>query len=199
MPIVIACPICQQKIRAPENVIGRQIKCPQCKAPFTVDHPPVEPVAPKPTGKLSPEIAPEPFAIVQPAPSWTPADPVAMPPTAAAPPIADTPRRTAKGNALVDVLLFRRMVAPSIVIVVFYLGLLGIVGYGIFNVILGILMLIGTQKGSGIAGLIMILIAVFGGIVSLLIWRISCELVLVLFRIHDELRLMRRDQSQSGD
>ena len=29
MPIVIACPTCQARIRAPDTVVGKQVTCPQ--------------------------------------------------------------------------------------------------------------------------------------------------------------------------
>src|SRR5712692_6930171 len=39
MPVVIACPTCQQKVRIGENLLGKQVKCPQCKNPFTAVDP----------------------------------------------------------------------------------------------------------------------------------------------------------------
>src|SRR5437879_5862827 len=59
MPILIHCPDCGAKIRAPEQAIGRQIRCPKCDAEFTAKNeevpaplsppepapPPPEPVA----------------------------------------------------------------------------------------------------------------------------------------------------------
>jgi hypothetical protein len=37
--ISTACPHCNQKMQAPENLVNRQVKCPVCKKPFAVRRP----------------------------------------------------------------------------------------------------------------------------------------------------------------
>src|SRR5215475_13334355 len=103
MPVVIASPICQQKVRVNTSLLGKSVKCPQCKNPFT---------------------AVDPNAAAAPAPTW---EPVTAKPefdfTSAReeppreevsdeedlPPSPPVPRKSG-GSALVDYLLFRRMV-----------------------------------------------------------------------------------------
>ncbi len=36
MPIAVACPKCQKKYNLPDNMMGRQVKCPACGSPFQV-------------------------------------------------------------------------------------------------------------------------------------------------------------------
>src|SRR5437660_9929719 len=103
MTVVIACPICTQKVRAPDSVLGRQIKCPQCKNPFIALDPNAIPAAPAfdagfPEKPGTPVLGDEDAEISE-----------------------DVPRRP---SAFVDYLLFRRMVTPVIITVLFYLGLL---------------------------------------------------------------------------
>jgi hypothetical protein len=47
MPIVVPCPHCSARIRAPENAAGRKAKCPKCRAPIIVSF-----VAPKVVSKI---------------------------------------------------------------------------------------------------------------------------------------------------
>jgi predicted Zn finger-like uncharacterized protein len=35
MPTVISCPSCQKQLKVPDELIGRQVKCPGCKETFT--------------------------------------------------------------------------------------------------------------------------------------------------------------------
>jgi hypothetical protein len=50
MAIAILCPTCRRKIKVPENLARRQVKCPLCKAPFIVPDvvPVAQPVTPPP-------------------------------------------------------------------------------------------------------------------------------------------------------
>lgn len=36
MPIAVVCPSCNNKLNAPDNAIGKRVKCPKCLNPFTV-------------------------------------------------------------------------------------------------------------------------------------------------------------------
>src|SRR5262245_32305826 len=104
--LVIACPICLQKIRAPANVVGRQIRCPQCKNGFTAADPAavggtsVLPSAPRPR---------EPEANEEPA-----ADPLGL----------ESDDNGGKGapasNAVIDFLLLRRLITPAILVALFW-------------------------------------------------------------------------------
>src|SRR5438552_1251610 len=41
MPQVIRCPHCQKSMQVPDNVAGKQVRCPSCKQPFLVAATPV--------------------------------------------------------------------------------------------------------------------------------------------------------------
>jgi hypothetical protein len=165
--IVIACPICMQKIRAPETVIGRQIKCPQCKNMFNAADPNALPADARAVqGRLAEAPALE-------AEDWDGSEAAAT----AAP----------AGNALVDYLVFRRLVTPAIITGLFYVGAAVILLVGLVYGILGILAM-AAVKGSAAVGLLSLLIAFFATIASLVLWRVACEVLISLFRILDNVR-----------
>lgn len=69
-----------------------------------------------------------------------------------------------------DYLLFRKMITPPFIHIIFWVG--------VAAVVIGAL---GTMFGqSFLGGLVMLVLGV-------VFWRISCELMLVLFSIHDRL------------
>lgn len=80
-----------------------------------------------------------------------------------------------------DFLRFRRMLTPVLIQVVFWLGVLGVIGVGIFNLI----------DGEILLGLAAILI---GPIVV----RVQTELLIVLFRMHSALQDIARAVEQPG-
>jgi predicted Zn finger-like uncharacterized protein len=98
-----------------------------------------------------------------------------------------------------DLLMFRQMIAPWAIIVVFWLGVVGILGTGglalwaAFHVPAG-----ARWTGSGFAyqtefSLPAFLWAVGQIILGPILWRICCEVLIVIFRIHETLRDMRGD------
>lgn len=184
MTVVIACPMCQQKIRAPRTVVGRQIRCPQCKNAFIaqdLDSIPA-PASPKPA---RPRAASEPqaFAFEEPVMS-------------AASEFADQgvledgspvePAPAPRGNNFVDYLLMRRMITPAILVVVFYLGVLAIIGSGLFYCVTGLITL--RDKNTAGFGVLMALLSLILVPVNLILWRIFCEVLITLFRILDNVR-----------
>lgn len=172
--LVIACPICLQKIRAPGNVLGRQIKCPQCKNGFTAVDPnavaPEAPAAPRKELPPPPKIEEE----------FPAADPLGLDDEL---PLPTKP----SGGGIGDYLMFRRMVTPVIVTAMFYFGVAVILLVGL---IFGVMSLVGaiTVKGAALMSLLSILIDFVATISALVMWRVLCEVVLILFRIHDQLR-----------
>jgi predicted Zn finger-like uncharacterized protein len=48
MPEIVQCPECQRKLKVPENLLGKKVKCPTCGATFTA------------AGEAAPEPAPAP-------------------------------------------------------------------------------------------------------------------------------------------
>lgn len=176
--LVIACPICLQKIRAPNNVLGRQIKCPQCKNGFTA----VDPAA----------VAPEPIAPAQTAARTdfaTESEPSADPLGLGSEDQFDATPATESRPSVVDYLVFRRMITPAIVTGLFYFGVAVILLVGLVFAVMTLLSSLG--KGGNIAvGLLTVLLDGVITLSSLVMWRVLCEVILVLFRILDQLREM---------
>ena len=167
MTIVIACPMCSQKVRAPEAVVGRQIKCPQCKNAFIA---------------IDPNAAPTFDAAFTAAPQEPPATPTFFTPVDEFAP-APVPRG---GGAFVDYLMMRRMVTPILIVILFYLGVVVQLLAAVVYLVMGLMT--ATARGGALLGIGMMLGAVIGTIASLIVWRISCEVLITLFRIHDHLR-----------
>jgi len=68
-----------------------------------------------------------------------------------------------------DYLRFRKMITPTFIQIIFWIGVVGIV-IGSFTAM--------TQSiWAGLGGLLL----------GLLVWRIYCELMLILFKIHERL------------
>jgi Domain of unknown function (DUF4282) len=166
--IVIACPICMQKIRAPETVIGRQVKCPQCKNSFLAADP-NSIVADVPEGPARMEG-------VDPS-DWEAAIPTAQPEL--------TSGRS--GGSFVDYLVFRRMVTPVIIVIMFYLGAALILLAGLVYGIISLIALLGS-RGTALMGLLGLLVAALSTIVGLVMWRVFCEVLISVFRILDNVR-----------
>jgi len=51
MPLMIPCPSCKARLKAPENLIGKTVKCPNCQTPIAVKAPAEEPPARQPAAK----------------------------------------------------------------------------------------------------------------------------------------------------
>jgi hypothetical protein len=168
--IVIACPICMQKIRAPESVIGRQIRCPQCKNAFNAADPNAIPAEPSPVQSRlaeSPPIEEE---------NW--ADEALAAPEA---------KKPARGNSIVDYLVFRGLVTPVIITGLFYLGAAVILLVGLVYGILAIAGMVAVH-GAALLGLLSLLIAFFATIAGLILWRVVCEVLVALFRILENVK-----------
>ncbi|ANB02666.1 DUF4282 domain-containing protein [Ectothiorhodospira sp. BSL-9] len=74
-----------------------------------------------------------------------------------------------------DYLLFRKMITPPFIHIIFWIGLAAIV--------IGAL---GTMFGQSFFGGLMMLV------LGVVFWRVGCELMLVLFSIHDRLTEIAR-------
>jgi len=213
MSILIFCPDCNAKIRAPTSILGRQVRCPKCEVSFTAtaDDGPEPELPPDPEPDVPPEpdplseLEPDPYPVSQPAPP--PARPTVArpePPRRPAPPPPepdeeawdDEPDREtapphsgfgAPPNPIVDLLVFRTMISPLIIQFVFWLGVVGCILFGGFTLITGIGLLVDGRAPAGFAliqGFLGIAIILFGPLVV----RINCELPILMFRIYDTLK-----------
>ena len=77
-----------------------------------------------------------------------------------------------------DFLTFRRMITPIIIQIVFWIGIIGIL-------VLGILALVDGASGETDGGAVVlgVLFIIFGP----MIWRVFCELLILVFRIIEKL------------
>ncbi|HLW67551.1 MAG TPA: DUF4282 domain-containing protein [Gemmataceae bacterium] len=191
MPLVIACPTCQQKIRAPESVIGRQIKCPQCKTPFiaqdtsSLGAPPIVP-----GGTIREQLPshqqPDGAAATAATQGWSAPTPDEL---GEAETESRGPAKQSRGSFL-DYLLFRRMVTPWIIIVVFYLGVAGIIIGGIIQFVSAVYLIVDSRGHAAAVGIAVLYLlgALLGSIFFLVLWRVYCEVIATFFRILDNVR-----------
>jgi hypothetical protein len=168
--LVIACPVCLQKIRAPGSVIGRQIRCPQCKNGFTVADPSAPPPAAE-AGQSEAVMGAEPPA----------ADPLGLDGAE-----FSVPRRS--GGSFMDYLVFRRMVTPVILTGLFYFVAVVIVLLGLIYAVVAIAGMFAVGRGSVLIGLLSLLLDFVGTIIALVWWRVVCEMIITLFRMLEQLR-----------
>jgi hypothetical protein len=146
-------------MKAPDSVIGKTVKCPACQAQFSV------------TGSPPP---PEPEAA---APRY--ADEAAEP--------ARRARPSGQASAFVEFLFFRRMIAPIVIQIIFWVG--------------AVLMFFG---GLILAGMSLIKIGDFGAVAILgaiyglaymlfgpIVLRVYCEILIVFFRMYETMREVR--------
>ncbi len=85
-----------------------------------------------------------------------------------------------------SLLNFDKFVAPTLIKIVYWLGIVGIV-LGMLVSMAGALQMMGYNAATGLGG---ILIAVIGAAVGLLVWRVICELWIVIFSINDRLGVL---------
>ncbi len=82
---------------------------------------------------------------------------------------------------------------PKIAKVVYYIGL-GLIT--IFSVIGAIGALIaGLAQGAFFTGLFMLVVTLIGGVIGLIVWRVTMELWIVLFSINDTLKDIKNQKS----
>jgi hypothetical protein len=123
------------------------------------------------------------------------------PPPPEAPPAApdafedlDTPsgprsRRSRSGGNFIDFLLFRRMIAPWVIQALFWLGVLGCLGMGLFTMVIGLIGLASSRDAG--TGILLLLLSLLQGLATMIVGpllvRLYCELMIVIFRINETL------------
>lgn len=176
MPL-ITCSHCGASGNAPEHILGQQVRCSKCKQSFiaTTDEPPPP---------------------VEAAISEAPQDEFGTG-DEFAPPTADDRRRdddddmdrprsirrpaSAAGLNFVDVITFRRMVAPFLIMVAFWIGLAAAILVSLFLMIMGV---INNNLGAAFFGFL----SLFFGPLLVRLW---CEVTIVVFRINESLTDIR--------
>lgn len=87
-----------------------------------------------------------------------------------------------------DFLAFRKMITPSVIQILFWVGVIVCVLAGLGTMIGGSY-LPGSSASGALSGLLILLV---GPIVV----RVYCEILIVMFRIHDSLTVIERNTAQ---
>jgi hypothetical protein len=165
MSVTIHCPHCGAAGNAPDHIIGQSVRCSKCKQSFVAG------------GEDEPEDAPDERDESE--------EDFDVPP----PPRKGKARARSGGggggeSGFGDILMFRTLVGPTIVVIVFWLAVVGM--------ILGTLGMIGMSFMFGaMAGLGALVAGVFQIIIGIPMIRLFCELMLVQFRIYEKLKEMK--------
>jgi hypothetical protein len=91
------------------------------------------------------------------------------------------------GFEIGDLFKFDKMVAPTVLKIVYWLGLIGIVLWALFALFGAINMM----SYSAASGLGMLLVAIVSLLFGTLFWRIIIEIYMVIFSINDRLGEIR--------
>jgi hypothetical protein len=95
-----------------------------------------------------------------------------------------------------DLLTFDRLLTGPLVHLIYWagLGLIGLLGFGLVGGAIGLALRDGT-----ISGVLIAIPVLVGGILvlgaSVLLWRAVCEFYVAVFRISEDLRALREEQS----
>jgi hypothetical protein len=85
---------------------------------------------------------------------------------------------------LADLMNFNKFVAPTLIRIVYWIGIVLIILGTLGGVIGGGALMGGYGGGFSLGGALMALI---GGVLGLLVWRVVCEVWIVMFSINDRL------------
>jgi len=92
---------------------------------------------------------------------------------------------------LKDLAAFERMVAPTLIRWLYWIGLVVIA----IGALVELVSALGAMGQSFLGGLGMLLGVLVGAVVAALFWRVMCELYIVLFRIYERLGEIARQGS----
>lgn len=87
-------------------------------------------------------------------------------------------------NFVADLFQFDRLMGKSLIKIVYYLGLAGIVIWALVALVAGM----GAASYDGSGAVIGVLVALAILVFGTFFWRLSCEVWMVLFKIYDELK-----------
>lgn len=93
-----------------------------------------------------------------------------------------------QGFRFSDLGSFEKMIAPSLIRILYWVGIV-IIAVGVLAQIFGGVGMMG--HGFGGSGFGQILMSLVGGVFAVLVWRVTCELWIVLFGIFDRLGEIR--------
>lgn len=183
MAVTITCPHCGAAGNAPEGVLGQNVRCSKCKssfvataAPALADFGAVVASAPSPIPTSSPP-APIPAVAL---PDDDPRDRDRERQRERSDAFADAPS-VSRPNPVIDFLLFRRMVAPILIMLLFWAG----------TTLTVLACLAGIAVGLVRNQFLEAAVSFFGLFLGPLCVRVVCEVFIVIFRINETLTDIR--------
>jgi hypothetical protein len=99
------------------------------------------------------------------------------------------------GQFLWDLLTFERLITGSVVHLVYWagLGIIGIMAFGVLGASVGV----AIREGNIFLGILLALgilgVGLLGVGVAVLLWRSFCEFYVTIFKISEDLTVLRRD------
>jgi hypothetical protein len=171
------CPACGAVYSVTPQHIGRRIACKKCGAGLVVEAEGIELAG---AAARSGDVPPT-YAEGVPAPLPAPVQPLA----GLAPAAEESPYRRAPAGSsvLVDYLLFRRMLTPFLIQIIFWISVA-------FFVITGAGTFVFAVMASGSSGVTILMAFVYAAaqiILGPIMVRVTCEMIMVVFRIHETL------------
>ena len=103
-------------------------------------------------------------------------------------------RAPSSGGFFVDLLMFRRMVAPTIIVILFYLAS----AFAIFGGLISALLVVVNSRET-LFGLMFAAVYLISIPIAILVYRLLAELMIVVFRIYETLSEIKRQQEKQGD
>jgi len=94
-------------------------------------------------------------------------------------------------SAFWEFLTFRRMIAPVVLQVIFWLGVVGIIVMGLITVFGGLMLMGEKYSGAMMGGLATIVVGLLYTLLGPFVLRLYFELLMMIFRIYDVLREIR--------
>lgn len=91
---------------------------------------------------------------------------------------------------MMDFLAFRKMITPIVIQILFWLGVIGCIIGGVVSILGGGFTLI---KGGGFASAVPVVMGLVWIFIGPILVRIYCEVLIILFRINDNLNVIKHN------
>jgi len=115
--------------------------------------------------------------------------------------VKDEPRPPAREDVTASgersIRLFDRMFGPTLISVIYILGVVALVGGALYGIVATARLERWGTTQEYIALLVVLIL--IGTVIANMIWRLACESWVLLFRIYDNLRLIRRESRSTND
>lgn len=101
--------------------------------------------------------------------------------------------QSTNGQFLWDLLTFERLVTGSVVHLVYWagLGIIGVMAFGVLGASVGVAI---REGGWGILLAVGVLgVGMLGVFIAVLLWRAFCEFYVTIFKISEDLHVLRQD------